>query len=434
MLGRHKMATLEYVGSGTSHTKILNSKLLAEPEVLGIVRDMFQYLDGLNGHRFSLLYNAFIEKHFGQKITDNYKDVIYNLHADSGGLQIITQGKKITPELKEKVYRVQARHSDIAMCFDEIPINMLRETSDRNDTSGRFFDRENMEHYARLTGQNIERQIQIFIEEKSTSKPMIIAQGNCYDTYMKWVEYILEEIPLEHQKYIGGIAMGAAALGTGILEDIERAAYATKLPFEMEHPHIHILGVGSLKRLMPYLSLVHSGYYPEDIAISYDSTTHTQGPTMGTYYKNGLVNIRGVKATSLLLEEIYDDMNKKFKIVDFGVTSGEHLYQMIRTPTTYFLDEEVVDIKNMRAYYCNHIGYIASSIANFTKDVNQCIQSEALLLNSAYKNKVQKEISSLLTIKDLEDFMYWMKKFGGETKSNRIESQKPSTLDSFFGD
>ena len=40
---------------------------------------------------------------------------------------------------------------------------------------------------------------------------------------LKWVEYVLDEIPKSNHQFIGGVAMGAAALGTGTLEDIERA-------------------------------------------------------------------------------------------------------------------------------------------------------------------------------------------------------------------
>ena len=60
--------------------------------------------------------------------------------------------------------------------------------------------RSSLEHYSRETGKNIKRQIEIFLEEKSSSKPMIIAQGNCYETYMYWVEYVLKEIPSSYYK------------------------------------------------------------------------------------------------------------------------------------------------------------------------------------------------------------------------------------------
>jgi len=51
-----------------------------------------------------------------------YKDSLYNIHADSGGLQAITLGKKIDSNLKTQVYNIQSQYADIGMSFDEIPI------------------------------------------------------------------------------------------------------------------------------------------------------------------------------------------------------------------------------------------------------------------------------------------------------------------------
>ena len=39
----------------------------------------------------------------------------------------------------------------------------------------------------------------------------------------KWFECLLEEIPTEWHDRLGGIAVGAAGLGTGPLEDVKRA-------------------------------------------------------------------------------------------------------------------------------------------------------------------------------------------------------------------
>src|SRR6266404_7352210 len=152
------MTTLEYVASGTAHTRILAVATLETPEVLEVINSYFSYLNGLHSHKFSLLFNAFTDRDFGPKFAKHYKDSIYTIHADSGGLQIITQGLGITPELKDQVYKTQASCSDIAMCFDEIPIGVSGDRSGRNSTANRFFDGENLERYARLTGQNIKRQ------------------------------------------------------------------------------------------------------------------------------------------------------------------------------------------------------------------------------------------------------------------------------------
>jgi hypothetical protein len=425
------MKQIEYVASGTSHTRILATAVFENPDVIDVINSYFSDLNGKNGHQFSLLFNAFTEKDFGKKFVDHYKKSIYTIHADSGGLQIITQGKTITPELKDNVYKVQANYSDVAMCFDEIPITVVGESSDRNDTSGRIFDKDNLEQYARLTGKNIKRQIEVVLNEKSTAKPMIIAQGNCYETYMSWVEYILKEIPSSYYQHIGGIAMGAAALGTGPLEDIERAAYATQLPFQMDEPYIHILGVGSIRRLLPYLALARSGYYPKNIHLSYDSTTHTSGVSMGLYYLDG-----GMSITRSFSEDyitIYNDINSKYNFIGKGI-DVYRFYEMINQNSSYYyLDNkrETVDKEKMLLYYHNLIGYICSSISNFTYTINKCIKSESKLLSVAHKNKVSREINSLLNMRDLNDFKEWYNVFGNSTKSKRIKDSI-ATLDNLF--
>lgn len=426
------MKALEYVASGTSHTRILANAVLENPEVIDVINSYFASLNGKNNHHFSLLFNAFTEKEFGKKFKDLFAKSLYTIHADSGGLQIITQGKTITPALKEEVYRTQAKYSDVAMCFDEIPINVVGKTSDRNDTSGRIFDKENLEQYARLTGQNIRRQIEVVLEEKSTAKPMIIAQGNCYDTYMLWVEYILKEIPKSYHKHIGGIAMGAAALGTGALEDFERAAYATKLPFQMDEPYIHILGVGSVRRLLPYIALAKSGYYPENLHLSYDSTTHTSGVSMGLYHSK-----KGGKSITRQFNddyiELYDDINSKYDLAGKGI--DVHLFhKMINSNSEYYCNKKTkkVDKDKMLLYYHNLLAYICSSITNFTDDINGALISEERLIELAKRFDISNQIYYILkAVKDIDGFKDWYNSFSNSSKSKRIDSDM-ATLGELF--
>ena len=47
-----------------------------------------------------MLYNAFCEHSYGEKF-QKYASHVHKIHADSGGLQVITVGKAVTPELKQ---------------------------------------------------------------------------------------------------------------------------------------------------------------------------------------------------------------------------------------------------------------------------------------------------------------------------------------------
>jgi hypothetical protein len=432
------MTTLEYVASGTAHTRILAVAALDSPEIKKLINGYFAGLNGLNNHKFSLLFNAFTERDFGEKICKAYRESLYTIHSDSGGLQIITQGKTITPELKDDVYRTQASFSDIAMCFDEIPIGIAGARSGRNDTHGRFFDGENLERFARQTGKNIKRQIELFIDTKTTAKPMLISQGNGYETYMRWVEYVLKEIPSHYYKYIGGVAMGAAALGTGFLEDIERAAYAPHLPFQMDTPYFHILGVGSVRRLLPYLALIKSGYYPKNTHLSYDSTTHTSGISIGLYYLNGgypidrtLNNPNGFINQTYV--HLYNDINAHYKFADKGIDLTL-FHKMVNTDSNFYHDRkrDYIDKELMAKYYHAQTGFYCAAIANFTADINNCLKSSKHLLEIAQKNKAIKEISILLQHKTLEDFLTWKNNHGNLSKSKRVSDSKPASLDALW--
>ena len=211
---------LEYVVSGTSYMRLSNPAICRDDTNTEIVNMLINKLvQDQFSHKFSMLYNGHTESSFGERFKP-YNP--YQVHADSGGLQMITLGLDITEELKDKVYENQAQFADVGMCFDEIPVKVADGRSERNDTKGRSFDKDNFEDYARKTGQNIKRQLEVFDKYESSCKPFVILQGNDVDTYLQWYEYIMEEVPNEWHNRLGGVALGAAALGTGALEDIKR--------------------------------------------------------------------------------------------------------------------------------------------------------------------------------------------------------------------
>ena len=148
---------LEYVASGTSFMQL--AKLKEHPEAAAVVNNMFADIFGDQpGHTFSILYNAWAESSYGEKLSV-LKPSIHNLHADSGGLQMVTLAHKLPKgtnmnTLREEVYHNQAEWADVGMCFDEIPV-VTTGASDRNDTSNRYFDRENRHKYAQQTADNV---------------------------------------------------------------------------------------------------------------------------------------------------------------------------------------------------------------------------------------------------------------------------------------
>jgi len=274
---------LEYVASGCSYYR-LNYDEAYRGDLNKFINRCLTAMQGVGDHKFSLLYNAHVEKKFGPMLQDHFRQGVHQVYADSGGLQIITLGHKITEELKNKVYANQAKYANIAMSFDEIPVGMLEQGRvEKKDMKGRYFDHVNFEARAKETGINLRKQIEFFDKAKSEAKPLFICHGNDRDTFVAWSEIALRQVPKSLHSRIGGIAISGASLGTGPLEDVKRAFYYTQLPLSETTPHLHMLGIGSVYRLAPTLMFIKSGLFG-DTHVSYDSTSLTSGPHLGRYY------------------------------------------------------------------------------------------------------------------------------------------------------
>jgi hypothetical protein len=413
----------EYVASGCSSIKLFY-KESGSPENVEFFGKTFGTLNGPSNHKFSLLYNAFTEKMAGPIFKEKFRQHIYGVHADSGGLQMITLGKTITEQLKRDVYTSQSNYSDVAMCFDVIPVRIAGTKSDRLDLSGRTFDKTQLESTARATGKNIREQIELFLKEKTVARPYIIAQGNCYDSYMKWIEYIVDELPTEYIKYVGGIAMGAAALGTGTLEDIKRAFYFTQLPIDLESKHMHLLGVGSIARLLPNLVFVQNGLYA-DTEISYDSTTHTIGTIMGRYYSpKGNIDIS--RHFDNKYQIVLDDINRNFPgVMQMTV---EQFHESMNTPTRVYDTKHGSPNNPIQA----HMAYSASGIKNFIEQLNGIYLDKKVLLKTA-KGDSKNYLSSLYNVKTKEDFDKWLRYVGPSVDSSPVEIYtERNSLEEFF--
>lgn len=413
----------EYVASGTSYFKLMYQESL-EPQNLDWFSRTFGSLNNTHNHKISLLYNAYTEKRPGRWCGSHYRNLVHNIHADSGGLQMITLGRTITTELKEEVYANQAENSHIAMCFDVIPVRTLDGArSERLDLSNRRFDRNQLEHCARETGKNLKRQIEFFLEKGTTAKPMLIAQGNDYDSYMKWVEFVQAEMPADYVKHIGGIAMGAAALGKGSLEDIKRAFYFTQLPIELEHKNLHLLGVGSVYRMLPQMIFIQNGMY-KDVHMSYDSTTHTSGVTQGRYYMNDYA-FTFTRAYDDSYRIVLEDMQRNFPFIDYSV---DDLYNILNfSSRTYQAKFGSID-PSLQLY----VAYVASSIKNFIEQVDRVSKDPAEVLKFA-KGLDRNAFNALYSVKTTEDFDHWLKHVGPYMDSEPVQEYvEPNSLENLF--
>ncbi len=418
---------LDYVVSGTSYMRFSNPGIAKDETNSQIINMLLDKLvTGVHSHKFSMLYNAHTESSFGERFTA-YKDHVHSIHADSGGLQIVTQGMTITDELKDKVYENQAEWADVGMCFDEIPVILTGERSDRNDVKQRFFDYENYEELAKKTGRNVKRQLEIFDKKESSCKPYIILQGNDVDTYLRWYECLLGEIPTEWHNRIGGVAMGAAALGTGPLEDVKRAFIASEIAktWPQDKMHLHILGVGSIRRIIPYLVFCQNGLY-DNVDISYDSTTHSRAVETGLYYMG-----QGTTKFSRKMSNLYREMyNNVQETINLGVDLDE-FHSIMNTPSMKAKDK----YGDLNKWIYVRTAFILMSIQNFMKHLEQMMLDEETLIKFTGKMKLDGQFRNLYNVKNKEDFTYWESNqyLGGAMKSMAVGKEAPASLEELFG-
>ena len=414
---------LEYVASGSSYFKLMYAESL-EPQNLDFFARTFGTLNNIHNHKISLLYNAYTEKRPGEWMGEHYRPLVHSIHADSGGLQMITLGRTITNELKEEVYDSQARNSDIAMCFDVIPVRTLDAgRSDRLDLNNRRFDRTDLERCARETGRNLRRQIDFFDEKGSKSRPMLITQGNDYDSYMKWTEYVVAELDEYHVGRIGGIAMGAAALGKGSLEDFKRAFYFTELPINLESKHLHLLGVGSVYRMIPQFIFMQNGLY-QNVEMSYDSTTHTSGVTQGRYYKDDLA-LNFTRAFDDNYRIVWEDIKRNFPFYNYSL---ETFYEALNISSRTYQEKHGNIDPSLQTYGV----FVSSAIKNFLAHVEKLQNSRDEIMKMA-RGIDATAFNALYSVRNKQDFDHWLRNIGPYVASEPVQEYvEPVTLGDMF--
>ncbi len=411
--------TLNYIASGCSYSRITFKESYTDPDCLAFINNCFSSLQNAGkNHKFSILFNGWMEKNFGP-IFQNYKDSVAEIMSDSGGLQLITQGKTITPEIKKEVYTTQGTYSDTCLSFDEIPISFSGESSGRNDVSNRWFDPDRFEDCAKKSGQNVAEQIKTFLDMDSKAKPIFIVQGNNYDTYMKWAEYGLSQIQHDHHKYIKGFAMAGACLGTGALEDIKRAFYFTQLPIETNR--LHLLGVGSIKRIAPFLIFSQTGVY-KNLEISYDSTTHSSGIVMGRSYLNNK-NFTFTKEFDNSYHILYNEFRKTIYCPE--ELTLERFYEILNCSSGVYKEKYGSRVLYIKTF----LGFLCFSIANFISHIEKCFINPKEVIKLVKKSKEKNVFNSLYQIRNYEDFLSWEKNIGRSVKSNHISYGKQESID-----
>ena len=310
---------------------------------------MFAYMKShLKGYfTMGTLYNAYQEKKDGEFLTNHPTKLGHQvILADSGGLQQARRGEKFSDETKRDIYINQAKYSDVAMTFDEMPFKPIEANFQTgvNLMSTRCYIREMIEESAKMSAEEVRKQIKVFdeLDTKTKIAPIIHGfrsnpgyfRGFGDNTYLDYAKVMLDNIDNEHH-HVGGFSFASMTVAAdnriGILKSLQyipATLWSKDLPAE-NLEHIHLLGLASPQRLMVVLSLAKAGLIDSRVkTVSFDSTALTKAYTVGRVHKNRSEFENETPMRPELTLKSYHDPSAK---------NVRHYYQQVHT---YFKDYE----------------------------------------------------------------------------------------------
>lgn len=436
----------EYIHSGLGMSRIMANNFRVSPVNIEATQRLLSDVNKNGEYLVGGLFNAYVEQNFGPVIHDNFRSHFSAVHVDSGGLQVITRGMPITPELKRQIYKTQGTYGDIAMCFDEIPLHVMEGSntkSNRTSIDNKIYVVEEMEAKARATGRNINEQLRCFKEMNSSAKVMMIVQGNNRFDFAQWAEFAYDEVDDDLKEGVHGIALADTCIGNGILETVEMCASVPlmNIPDRIKK-NIHFLGIGSLSRLVPIIELSRGSLFT-DAHISFDSTTHTSALMMGRFTnERGRVEKLGKSANRSNIKyfkRVYDLICQYYPL---KITFDEYLSHVVENiTTTTHLGAYDKDVEKTIAANLTYIFSIMVCTENFMGNVVKCQKDpEHYWTVMSKKNlKAIKPLMQLAHVNTPADFEHWFKTYAKYVESNRImrvdsmqQTQYNVTLDMMF--
>lgn len=421
----------DYVSSGNATLKIFTGKMSVNlSDEIASSRAMIRKLNK-DSFNFSILFNAFTEAGTGEIMFERYRDDVHSIHSDSGGLQMITRGLTLDDVSKIKIYDVQSKYSNIAMSFDEIPITTSGKGVSVTDMGSRYFDYGLVKEKALASAINLEKQINRFEELGSSVKPMLIMQGNCIDSFQTWSDVICEYLG-DRVKKLYGISMAGTSLGGGHLEDIVRAAAATfvEYPQELDSNNVHLLGVGSISRLIPFVSLED---HHADTHLSFDSTTYSHAMHKGTLIIGGkslswnrLPIIQKEYHISRMNEIFANELSSPLTYVEV-----DEMYQ-----GSLKFEEKYGILGGMSPRFCETVIAVFSyMVDDAQKYCVNTFRSDSKLYSKICEGRGGYGVyKKLKTCRDKQDYNEWYDECSKYISSDRVKSSNDitNTLEAFF--
>lgn len=429
----------EYVFSGTNmmnllpfkkkenHTKEYNDlKMKVITEGVQMVKETCRQMFTEFNVKTSILYNAYVEPKKGEGYNYYNNAGFDDLYADSGGLQVVTQGSELTEDLKLKIYE-QQKNAKYAFCFDEIPVENKGGVTalaggGRANVSMKQYDYSRFKECAERTGININNQLESF--NGTNTQGFYIVQGNTYQDMIDWVRWGSKEI--HNLDHLAGIAPADTCMGNGELEscDMIMACRIIYDEFEDINKRMHLLGVGAPTRMLPVIQLMKSGFL-DNVNISFDSSSNAMAMMNGNF-KNDGISAKSPKDIERSIESFIEYFKPLFKnyIGDFdNIELRDHIVDRLRFFTKIEDDAFIDNPKfvpvtgSIVPLYCTwlNIGFF-----------NQCkrmIEDEKLS---------QTAIGLLSEVQTPEDYIHWRNQFKTYIKSARMYRKRDEDLSSLF--
>lgn len=418
------MISLEYVMSGFGHTKSRVKKFHI-PEAQKTIHRFIGELNSSDSHTFSILFNAFIEPGFGDFLQEfEYHKAVDKIHADSGGLQMVTQGKIIDEATKNAVYTTQGKYSDVGMAFDEIPLVIVDgEKSKVGDTSTRRFDNTRVRHYAELSADNVADQIRHFHDMGSDRcKPYVIIHGNDEQTFKDFAGYMSDRLPADLHQHIGGLSVSAASHGNGVREHMERAMLLNEMPFDTRN--FHLLGVGSFRSMTPYIGLSLSGYYKDDMHLSYDSTTDSASISR-MQYVDGMSRKSLGMTHSPEYDKMYDRVCARIPFTKEFVSDGLDFYNTLNSI-------DGCDEKDPHKYIATRWSMLTYNVLQLKDRIDATMRSKKKYEKTFGQAPWASIAHNITQITDRQQYQEFVNTSKSSLKSVRIKKLNEDSLSSFF--
>lgn len=369
--------------------------------------------------KISLLFNAFTEDSIGKFICDQGKFGFDSLYADSGGLQMVTTNREVTPALKAQIYETQ-KLANYGFCFDEIPLGTKEgvnaETAKhRSQTASKIFRQNEFDACIDSTARNLKEQTEAFMGTET--KAFYILQGNNSEEMVRWFRGSQKYFTPDHYKQLQGLAPADTCMGNGALESVDMisACHHLRNEFGRENvgDHIHFLGVGSPSRLLPAVFLSQGGYLDPDVHVSFDSSTGSMCLIMGNMVnRDGTRVRRRLQETIALFMSFFDEMEPVLRPI-YGETDRDQFHRHV-----FEHYKSLADLINNAPPELEHFMRIAATALPLWQTVGFF---NSLMASINDPETQMSGLGFLSSVKTDDDMRAWRKQFQNYLKSSKID-------------